>query len=33
MYEIFEVVTTVALIAIAAFCVIRNIKKKKNSDK
>lgn len=33
MYEIFEVVTTVAFIAIAAVCIVRNIKKKKNDDK
>lgn len=29
MYEIFEIVITIAFIAIAAVCIIKNIKKKK----
>lgn len=29
MYEIFEVGITIAFIAIAAICIVRNIKKKK----
>lgn len=33
MYEIFEIVITIAFIAIAAVCIIKNIKKKKNDDK
>lgn len=33
MYEIFEVVITVAFIAIAVVCIVRNIKKKKDNDK
>lgn len=33
MYEIFEIVITIAFIAIAAVCIIKNIKKKKNGDK
>lgn len=33
MYEIFEVVITIAFIVIAAVCIIRNIRKKKNGDK
>lgn len=33
MYEIFEIVITIAFIAIAAFCIIRNIMKKKKDDK
>lgn len=33
MYEIMEVVITVAFIAIAVVCIVRNIIKKKNGDK
>lgn len=33
MYEIMEIVITVAFIAIAAVCIVRNIIKKKNGDK
>lgn len=33
MYGIFEVGITIAFIAIAAICIVRNIKKKKDGDK
>lgn len=33
MYEVVEMVVTVAFFVIAAVCIIINIKKKKNKDK
>ena len=32
MYEIFEVAVTIAFVAIAAVCIIMNIRKKKKDD-
>lgn len=33
MYETVEIIVTVAFFVIAAICIIRNVKKKKNGDK